>query len=450
MDRNIVYPASIPQEVDILNINKNAMIGLSKLAAAVMGTSTLLNGLACTPNSPAALNVLVGPGEIYALANIDGTAYGSLAADTSHSILKQGISLDTVTLSCPAPSTSGYSVNYLVQVAYQDVDANPVVLPYYNASNPAQAYSGPNNSGVAQNTTRKGVCTVAVKAGVAATTGTQTTPAPDAGYTGVYVVTVANAQTTVTSGNISTYPGAPFINSTLLGLNPAFTVSPTAPTPAQFDISTKVATTSFTQRALGNLSGVTAINSVTTLTAANAGQLISLYGTGGFTLTLPLGSAMPVGGVIQLFGNLTSGNVAVVRQGTDVISVASNTVTGLTLFSGSSLILVWNGASWTAWGESQLPYSPLFTASFAGNGYQKLPSGLIVQWGVVTTSGTPGAATAITFPIAFPNAVYSFTGTPASSGTSVCSAWIDTLAAAGANVHCNIASTPVTWIALGH
>lgn len=192
------------------------MIGIAKLSAAVLGTSTVLNGLACTPNSPAALNVLVAPGEIYSLQNIDGTAYSSLNADVLHNVVKQGLSLDTVTLSTPAPVTAGFSVNFLIQVAYSDTDANPVVLPYYNASNPAQAYSGPNNTGVAQNTVRKGVCNITIKAGTAAATGTQTTPAPDAGFVGAWVVTVANGQTTVTAPNIAVYTSAPFLNNTLV------------------------------------------------------------------------------------------------------------------------------------------------------------------------------------------------------------------------------------------
>lgn len=211
MDRQIVYPGAIPLETDLLNTNKNAMIGLAKLSAAVLGTGTFINGLAVTPTAPASLQVSVAPGEIYSLQNIDGTAYSSIAADTTHSILKQGIMLDAATLSCPAPVTSGQSINYLIQVAYQDTDANAVVLPYYNASNPAQAYAGPNNSGTAQNTVRKGVCAVAAKAGIAATTGTQTTPAPDAGYIGAFVVTVAYGQASITAANISTYAGAPFI-----------------------------------------------------------------------------------------------------------------------------------------------------------------------------------------------------------------------------------------------
>jgi hypothetical protein len=213
MDRVIIYPGAIPLETDLLNTNRNVLVGLSKIAAAVLGTSTLVNGLACAPTSPASLQVQVAPGEIYSLQNLDGTAYSSLAADTTHQILKQGLLMDTVTLNCPAPSTSGYSINYLIEATYQDVDGNALVLPYYNASNPSQAYSGPNNTGSQNYTTRKGVCAVSVKAGVAATTGSQTTPAPDAGYTGAYVVTVTYGQTQILAGNISTYASAPFLPS---------------------------------------------------------------------------------------------------------------------------------------------------------------------------------------------------------------------------------------------
>lgn len=88
MDRQIIYPGAIPLETDLLNTNKYGMLGLSKLAAAILGTSTMLNGLACVPDSPASLNVSVAPGEIYSLQNIDGTAYSSLAADTTHQIVR--------------------------------------------------------------------------------------------------------------------------------------------------------------------------------------------------------------------------------------------------------------------------------------------------------------------------------------------------------------------------
>lgn len=48
-------------------------------------------------------------------------------------------------------------------------------------------------------------------------------------------------------------------------------------------------------------------------------------------------------------------------------------------------------------------------ASLSANGYQKLPSGLIIQWGTVTTSAS--ADQTVTFPLAFPNACLSVTST---------------------------------------
>lgn len=215
-DRVIVWPGQIPLETDVLRSNKYAMIGIAKLAAAMLGTSTVVNGLACVPTTPAGLTVNVNPGEIYSLINIDGTAYSSVAADTTHSIMKSGILLDAVNLSCPAPGTTGQSINYLIQATYQDSDTDLVALPYYNASNPTQAWSGPNNSGTPQATTRKGVVTISAKAGTAATTGSQTTPAADSGYTGLWVVTVANGQSTITAGNIVQATNAPILPADLL------------------------------------------------------------------------------------------------------------------------------------------------------------------------------------------------------------------------------------------
>ncbi|MHA3117239.1 phage tail protein [Acinetobacter sp. ANC 4635] len=211
MDRQTVYAGAIPLETDLLNTNKNVMIALAKLSAAILGTNTVVNGLTVTAQSPAAMAVNVAPGEIYMTANVDTNAYSSLAADTSHQITKQGILLDSIAIPLAAPSTVGYSVNYLIQATYQDADANSVTLPYYNSSNPSQAWSGPNNTGTAQYTTRKGAAIVTSKAGVAATTGTQTTPSPDSGYVGLYVVTVAYGAASITQSNISTYANAPFI-----------------------------------------------------------------------------------------------------------------------------------------------------------------------------------------------------------------------------------------------
>lgn len=212
MHRQFVYPGQIPLDTDLLSTNKNAYLGLAKLAQALFGSNTVVNGLSCGPTGPASLAVLVQPGEIYSVQQLDPTAYGSLPADTTDSILKQGVILATTTLNTPAPGTAGQSINYLIEAGFSEADALPVVLPYYNASNPSVAWAGPNNSGTAQNTQRQDLCLVQVKAGTAAPTGTQVTPSPDAGFVGLFVVTVANGQATVTAGNISPVAGAPFLH----------------------------------------------------------------------------------------------------------------------------------------------------------------------------------------------------------------------------------------------
>jgi hypothetical protein len=228
MDRRIVYVGQVPQDIDILAAEKNTLIGLGMMIQAMLGTSTVCDGLNCKPTSPGSLDVLLGPGSLYEYENVDATAYGSIAADTTHQIMKQGIQIGTGTLSCPAPTTTGFSINYLIEINYQDNDTGSTVLPYYNSSNPAVAYNGPNNTGVSQNTIRQGQLVVTVKPGTAATTGTQTTPSPDAGFTGIWVVTVAYGQTAIISGNIAKAAGAPFINYKLPQLSPAGPLARTA------------------------------------------------------------------------------------------------------------------------------------------------------------------------------------------------------------------------------
>lgn len=218
MDRQKIYDGAIPQSTDILNTEVNAYIGLAKLSAAVLGTDTVVNGFTCYPSTPAAMNLNVSPGEIYSLAQIDPTDYAELPPNT-HIILKQGVNLDPVVLTPTPPGTGGYSQNFLVQLAFAEIDTDSQVLPYYNATDPSDPYSGPGDSGLPDTTVRKDYVTISLKAGTAAPTGTQTTPLPDSGYVGAFVVTIANGQTTITSGNITAYSGtgaAVFITETLL------------------------------------------------------------------------------------------------------------------------------------------------------------------------------------------------------------------------------------------
>jgi hypothetical protein len=222
MDRNIVYPGSIPLDTDLLSVNRNAMIALGYLAQAILGASPAVDGLACTPTIPPSMTVVVGPGAISGLSVIDALPYGSLPADAADPLLKMGINIEPTSFTLTTPTSSGQSANYLIEAAFQESDVNPVVLPYYNAASPSQPYSGPTNSGTAQNTLRTQTVQLQMKAGTPAATGTQLTPPVDNGWIGLYVITVAYGQTGVSAANIATLPTAPFMSWKLPQLRPGF------------------------------------------------------------------------------------------------------------------------------------------------------------------------------------------------------------------------------------
>ncbi|WDZ97995.1 hypothetical protein Herbaro_09500 [Herbaspirillum sp. WKF16] len=368
------------------------MVALGKLTAAVIGTSTTVSGMAVTPTSPASMQVNVAPGEIYALAALESTVYGTLPVDTTHQIVKQGIQLDTTQLTCAAPPTAGQSINYLVQASFAEQDisvdpttgSTPVVLQFYNSSNPSQPWSGPNNSGQTSNTFRQGSVALNAKPGIAAATGSQVTPAPDAGFVGLYVVTVANGQTTIVSGNISAYPGAPILSETL-----------------QQKISKATADTLYNNLQASSVNIITASG---TLAASIGGGSVILNAAGATTQTLPAASAVAAGRRIE-FMNINAGTGTVSRAGSDTITTGSSSVTSLALGAGDTLTLESNGTNgWYAvGGTAQLSASTVFGGSISANGWKRLPGGLILQWGVGNFNN---GGFVNSFPITFPNNVF--------------------------------------------
>ena len=222
MDRNIVYPGGIPLDTDLLLINKNAMVGLGYLAQAVLGQSTVADGLVCSPTSPASMTVTVGPGSLTQLTALDTLSYGSLPADPTDALVKMGINTSATSFSLVGPTTSGQSVNYLIEASFLESDVSPIVLPYYNAANPTQPYSGPANSGSSQNTQRIQRVQLQLKSGAPATTGQQQTPSVDVGWVGLYTITIGYGQTQVLASNIALSSSAPFLTWKLPQLKPGF------------------------------------------------------------------------------------------------------------------------------------------------------------------------------------------------------------------------------------
>ena len=472
MDRPIVYAGAQPLETDILNLARSAMIGLGRLAMDVLGTSTAVSGLACTPTTVPSMAVAIGAGAIYANLPVDQNAYSSLVANTTDYIMKQGIlsASSNLTLAMAAPGTVGQSIIYMVEAEFLETDTNPATLYYYNSANPSVPWVGPSNSGSAQNTTRQDTILVQAKAGVAS--ATPVAPTVDAGFVPLYLVTIPYGATTITSGMISVAPGAPFLSGNLGSLsgylsaslaaltyapinNPALTGAPTAPTPAQFDNSNKLATTAFVQRMAGNFAGYTSLSGAQTIGASKAGFYLLNSTTGTATWTLPNATISP--GYSLVIENAGTGVLTLTSGGGNFTGPLGSGSTTLNIPVGATIELVADGTAWHCYaGTAGLLLASGFTSSLGSSGYQVLPSGLIIQWGSFFTSGS--GYTNLTFPIAWPNGLYQMSATQIGSSTTsiyspqitMSSATLTTVPVAAVGTDSTLHAVSISYVAIGH
>jgi hypothetical protein len=98
-----------------------------------------------------------------------------------------------------------------------------------------------------------------------------------------------------------------------------------------------------------------------------------------------------------------------------------------------------------------------FVSSIGPNGYQKLPSGLILQWGAAAIQANPsGFTTDITLPIAFPTSalqsIVQYGGNaPPTAANSLASTLpnLNSVRITAVNASGTVFATGVTWYALG-
>lgn len=218
MDRQIVYPGSIPLDTDLLQLQRNVMVGIGVLARCVLGSGLVADGLGCVPAG--GYGVTVGPGSLSVLATVDALAFGSLPADGA-GLMKTGYNPYSVALPMYGPADSEHALCWLVQATVSEYDSEPVALPYYNAGDPAVAWSGPGNSGLAQNSRRVVRVALQAKPGLPQGVGDRVPPPADAGWVGLYsVMTYFGLPTTAV--DIAVIPGAPFVPFRLPQLFPGF------------------------------------------------------------------------------------------------------------------------------------------------------------------------------------------------------------------------------------
>lgn len=179
-------------------------------------------------------------------------------------------------------------------------------------------------------------------------------------------------------------------------INSPALINPTGDTPAQFDASQKLATTEFVHRASGNLAGYVAYAANTVLTAADVGKYVYTSAPT-VTLTLPDVTLLPGGSRIYIQAGAMT--VCTVRSINGAITGPNGNQVGssnVVLGNGVATEFIATGVNWLAVGGSGL-------AALFANGYQRLPSGLIEQWGTVSVQDN--AELSIVLPVAFPNAI---------------------------------------------
>ncbi|KVZ72527.1 hypothetical protein [Burkholderia ubonensis] len=198
--------------------------------------------------------------------------------------------------------------------------------------------------------------------------------------------------------------------------SPVFTGMPKGPTPPQFDASTRLATMAALQRALGSFqSSVNLPAGITNGAAADIGKYFTQQAAAAATYALPSTEGLPPGAAIA-FKVTSNFPLTIPCNGGDLISANGQTTSSLTLGTGDDVILVCpQKGYWFASGSAVVGQSSKFASSLASNGYQKLPSGLIIQWLQISVPGGSIGAT-YTLPIAFPNSPIAAAGMLGAAG----------------------------------
>lgn len=223
-------------------------------------------------------------------------------------------------------------------------------------------------------------------------------------------------------------------------------------TAAQFDNSTRLATTEFVRQSLGNMRGTYVTAASGTLGAAQAGMQVHVR-VPGTTQTINF-AELKEGARMTVYANYvgTGPTTLAINGSAKFVAVASLTDQTVTLNAGDAISFVNDGTNFNIEvTTANLRYSAAFGASLSTSGYQKLPSGLIFQWGLGATAGQTGT---VTFPIAFPNTaqVMTILRTSASAmsdgNTFNWSAWIGG-GKMGATIQSQLANTTFMYFVLG-
>ncbi|HEX7906751.1 MAG TPA: hypothetical protein VF534_01480 [Paraburkholderia sp.] len=223
------------------------------------------------------------------------------------------------------------------------------------------------------------------------TSGAFTLTVKTAAGTGI-AVTQGKTQEVFCDGTNVLLSSSDFVNMALTG-------TPTTPTPAQFDSSSKLANTQFVKQAGFQFSQTVQYSAgPITLTASQAGQLIDLASAYSGQVTLPALSSLTTDGTTFYIWNGASTSVTVKPSGTDLLFVNNLTASSITLGTGDTLIIERSAAGGNVWiaigGSSQFAFSATFAglapkpSSSAGVGQFQTLVGLVGAAATLPSGGT--------------------------------------------------------------
>jgi len=184
---------------------------------------------------------------------------------------------------------------------------------------------------------------------------------------------------------------------------------------------------------VATLTGLAYGNGTSAFTAATGAQIVAAIGSSTVTnATNATNATNPAGG-----GSfITSANI-----GSQSVSSAASATNAT---NASYATTQANGTNNTTIATTAFAYG---TLSAANAGYQKLPSGLIIQWGGTASYGS--AQNAITFPVTFPSAVTSIVITMVDTPTVSKFACYSDQTTSGFNLNVRYTGS-ASWIAIGY
>jgi hypothetical protein len=193
MDRSIIYAGQIPYERDLLSTNRYALVGVGKLAEALLGTISqpVVSGFAATV-SGTTMTLTLGKGQIYHPTIVDSVAYTTALGTDSNYLIKQGVKWSDTTLTIASVSGVGQERVDVVQAVFQEVDDDDTLLSYFNAADPSVPLQGVGGNNAQQPRRRTGEVVLSVVEGTEANAGAATAPA----ITGLGIYTIRSLSAT--------------------------------------------------------------------------------------------------------------------------------------------------------------------------------------------------------------------------------------------------------------